>query len=1392
MNKSGKIYPMAMIYKKLFTFLFLPVFLFPQNQDKSTKFQIRQTEHNIKFERLSTEDGLASSRVAGILQDSQGFMWYATDDGLHKYDGYKFTVYRPETDDPHSISSVFCLSLYEDVNGYIWIGTYGAGLNKFDSHTGHFTRYFYNPDDSLSLSNNYITSISAIPADSGKIIWLGTYSGLSKLNLITNTVERFYLSSRNKDEDSKWANTYTDRSGTLWIAADSGLYKYDREIEKFDLFLKESPIKTMYEDNYGTLWIGKVLNGGLISFNKNSKKYNFYQCDPNNPLTLSSGFVSAIGEDEKGNLWIGTYNGLNLMNREKGTFTRFYNSENDLTSLSHNFIMAIYKSKNGPLWVSTRNGGLTKISYSLNKFSHFQLSTNYDNISGYQSVWPIYKDSTNNKNIVWLGTWGGGLYAYDLKNNTMEQFYYKDYIGANLIKSIYQDQVDKNKLWIGTFGTGIHLFDKNEKVFPNRLSRSAPRIIYSIAQDQSGNILVGSGRELFIFEPQLRKPIHVQDSESQKEIDMITALAEEKTGSVWLGTYGNGLKKLVYNIDTGGKIDKQFSYYHHIEGDSTSLSNNTIMCLYMDSRKNLWIGTKGGGLNKYNPQQDNFLHFIDDDGLPSNTILGILEDDSSNLWMCTLNGIAKYNPLTKTCRNYDVKDGLQGNEFNARAAYKDERGYMYFGGVNGFNMFHPDSISDNKHVPPIVITDFQIFNKSIEPGKDSPIQKNISLVNSITLTHDQDVFSFEFSALDFCSPDKNKYAYKMEGVDPYWVYTDAGRRFATYTKLSPGEYLFRVKGSNNDGIWNEQGTSIKIIITPPWWKTSWAYLLYLLIVVAVVYTLRQYDLRRQRLKNQLELEQMHSEKLTEVDRMKSRFFANISHEFRTPLTLILGPIEKWILKNLDHGLKQDLDIVKRNANRLLRLINQLLDLSTLEAGRMKLQAHKMDIVQFLRELTMSFDSLAEPRKIGLKFKSKIKSIDVFIDKEKFEKIILNLLSNAFKFTPDGGVVEVEISMNSNILQPPLSPFSKGEVKTSPLLRGDSGGYLNINEEHIKITISNTGPGIPADKIDKIFGRFYQLDDSFTREQEGTGIGLALTKELVELHHGKIAVESGKTENQGTIKHPPVSPLNRGESAPATLKKGDLNTTTFTIFVPLGKEHLKEDEIIDISVKEMHSPLAKRAKGLSQIPDEIIQIDDNQQTSKKQAPLILIVEDNIDMRRYISNSLIETYQIAEAEDGEKGFQLAVENIPDLIISDLMMPKMDGFALCRKIKEDQRTSHIPLILLTARAAKEDKMEGWETGADDYIVKPFDAELLSQRVKNLLEQRRKLRERFSREATFQIKEIANTPTDEVFLQKLNQTIEAHLRDETFTGEYLAQEIGMSRMQLYRKLKALTNQSL
>jgi len=540
------------------------------------------------------------------------------------------------------------------------------------------------------------------------------------------------------------------------------------------------------------------------------------------------------------------------LNKAEGSFTSFFNRQNDPTSLSHNYIQAIYKSKSGPLWISTRNGGVTKLSYSRNKFKHFQLSSTYDNISGYQSVWPIYKDTTNNKNILWLGTWGGGLVAYDIENSTQQQFYYKDYLPANYIKSIYQDQVDKNKIWIGTYGTGIHLFDKNEKIFPNKLSRSAPWFVYSIVQSQSNAVLVGSLRGLYIFDSINRTSYHVQDPEIQNESDMITDICEEKAGILWLGTYGKGLKKLVYNMDSNGEIDKRFSYFKHAEGDSNSLCNNSIMCLYIDSNKNLWLGTKGGGLNKYNQQQDNFFHFTEKDGLPSNTILGILEDDKSNLWMSTLNGIAKFNPVTKICRNYDVKDGLQGNEFNPRAAFKDDNGYMYFGGTNGFNIFHPDSISDNQNIPPVVITDFQLFNKSVQPGAESPIQKNISLVNTITLAHDQDVFAFEFAALDFCSPDKNKYAYKMDGVDPDWVYTDAERRFVTYTKLNPGEYTFRVKGSNNDGIWNEQGASIKIFITPPWWKTTWAYILYLLIVAAIVYSLRQYDLKRQRLKNQLE------------------------------------------------------------------------------------------------------------------------------------------------------------------------------------------------------------------------------------------------------------------------------------------------------------------------------------------------------------------------------------------------------------------------------------------------------------------------------------------------------------------------------------------------------------
>jgi signal transduction histidine kinase/DNA-binding response OmpR family regulator len=628
-------------------------------------------------------------------------------------------------------------------------------------------------------------------------------------------------------------------------------------------------------------------------------------------------------------------------------------------------------------------------------------------------------------------------------------------------------------------------------------------------------------------------------------------------------------------------------------------------------------------------------------------------------------------------------------------------------------------------LPQIALTGFSIFNESVSIGKNSPLKENIAVAEEIVLDHWQYDFSIEYAGLHFSDPTKNQYKYMLTNYDNDW--RDVGNSTsASYTNMSPGEYVFRVIGSNSDLVWNEEGTSIRIIILPPWWANTWAYIIYALIVLSIIYFTWRLQLKRIRLKHDYEMSKFEAEKMYEVDEMKSRFFANISHEFRTPLTMIFGPAKDIIEETNESKIKQYAGIIKRNASKLYNLVNQLLDISKLEAGRMTLETSEQNIIPLLKGLVLSFTSLAERKKITLQFNTIEENLNVYIDNDKVEKIVTNLLSNAFKFTPEGGNI-------------------------------DFTAVKMINE--VEMRIADNGVGIPKERIDKIFDRFYQVDGSHTRESEGTGIGLALTKELVELHKGKIKVESKEEEG-----------------------------TTFTVLLPLGKEHLKPEEIVEKEIQEETTETIEETELISEIESrkEKTDIDVLLDTDK---PLLLIVEDNSDVRKFIISHLEEDYRIQEAVDGEDGFEQALNHIPDLIISDVMMPKMDGFELCNKLKTDEKTSHIPIIMLTAKATSKDKIEGYETGVDDYIMKPFDAAELKVRIKNLIEIRRKLQEKFSAEDFVIPKQLSSV--DERFMNRVLQVINEHISEEEFGIEKLGNEAAMSRKHLHRKLKALTGKS-
>jgi signal transduction histidine kinase/ligand-binding sensor domain-containing protein/DNA-binding response OmpR family regulator len=1339
---------------------------------------------DLQFEHIATEDGLSSNSVWSIVEDKQGFMWFGTSKGLNRYDGYTFKVFTHDPNDSNSISDDYIMSLFADKSGYLWIGT-SNGLNRYDPQTERFSRYLRDEEDSLSISNNCINTIFK---DSKGNLWFGSEKGLNLYNRQSDTFTHFFFPGQ-LDSASFWWNNNTiraineNKNGTLLLGTSNDFLIFDPKTKEITTIPYVIPAKKRWpqvfsicKDRLSHFWIA-VAGDGVIEYNPENGKTRLYQKKIDDPFSYSGLASRCIYEDSKGLIWIGSLDhGLNIFDRATGKFIHSKQGGRGSGNLRGYIILSIYEDRQGNIWIGTYDYGINVSLKWKKPFKHY------------------VHDPQNPE----------GLYRGE-------------------VTGFYEDK--DNLLWMTHLHNCISIFDRNAEKFthligdPKNLDGMSPGGLYGIYEDKSGYLWLAITPDINRLNPKTGEFKHYRYSLSNPKSHAYTytlCCCEDGQGTMWFGTANAGLERL-------NNADETINRFCYDAADSTSISNNCIISLYLDKAGDFWIGTgnglcqlvydsggkekfiryqtdpdnpasiegrqvlafcedrsgrfwigTGGGLNLFNREQRSFKAFTVKYGLPDNAVLGIIEDDqgqadnqAGNLWLRTLRGIVKFNPETYQMRVYDEGDGLKNCnsiQEGLKAFYKTRNGEIYSGSTNSVAAFFPDSLKDNPDIPPIVLTDLKINYESVKNGTNSPLQRSLNATEVIKLAYFQNTLSFEFAALDYTSPKKNLYAYKLEGINSDWIYTNALRRFATYTNLDPGEYVFHVKGSNNDGIWNEEGTSLKIIITPPWWKTNWAYSFYLLLMVLAIYGAWRFQMNRIRMRHNLEMKQLHAEKLEEVDRMKSRFFANISHEFRTPLTLILGPISQMFSQTRSSNFRENLSMMKRNALRLQRLINQLLDLSKLEAGRMKLRVREENIVALLKCIVQAFESLAKLKNIQLVFQSDMQSIMGYIDREKLETIVNNLLSNAFKFTPEGGKVVVEIS---------LTPLS-----IPPLDKGGKAGGVGIH-------ITDTGTGIPPDRLPHIFDRFYQVDDSYSREpalldsssskkyqlgekyyptgQEGTGIGLALTKELVEFHKGEISVSS-------------------------QLGKG----TTFVIRLPIGKEAYSKDEMAETAAPLVPSLIDEEEKGSFETVDTEIQtITKSKKDTRKSLPILLVVEDNPDMRVYIRSNLESAYRIIEAVDGQEGFTKCAKVLPDLVISDVMMPKMGGFVLCAKLKTDHRTSHIPVILLTARAAGEDKIGGLETGADDYIIKPFDARELQVRVKNLIEQRRKLRERFRKEGILQPQEVAVTPTDQKFLQKVLEIVESHISDERFSVETFGKEIGMSRTLLYRKLQALTDYS-
>lgn len=1318
--------------------------------------QTYSTIDNIKFEQLS--EGLSEKSVTCMLQDQKGFMWFGTRNGLNRYDGVEFKIYEFVYGDSTSLGGNFINALVEDSLGNIWVGTLDAGLNLYDRKRDIFIRYQPNANDPTALSDAWISDLYQ---DSKNNLWIGTEK--EGLDLLEPGSKKFRHFKNDPGNNSSLSNNHVrvifdDAKSNLWIGTyGGGLDLFDRKQNKFIHHrhdpLDESTISSNYlyswlRDSDGNIWVGTREGLNLIVENETGYAFKRYKPNIKDPTGMIHNIVLSIAEDNLGRLWIGMENGaLTIYDRKTKTFSNFWPNPLDPTSIGSNSIWSVYKDKMGTIWIGARNRGINKWDQYHTKFIHHILPPSGGHKLANNDVLCFVEDEQGN---LWIGTDGGGLNYLDRKTNTYTHYVHDPNdpksLSSNSVISLELDSY--GDLWIGTWEGGLNRFDKKNGVFhhyyhdPNNPESLGSNYVFSIFEDSSRKLWVSAFYEgLDLYDRESDSFIHYRkDVNNPNAIghNRVFTMFEDSRKNMWIGTEGGGL----IHMQKGQNGEPTFTSYRYDVNDPSSLSSNLINAIYEDSRHNLWIGT-WAGLNKFDYQTKTFKAFRKEDGLADNVVYGIIEDGDGNFWVSTNQGISKFDPVAIKVENYNTADGLQAQEFIRGSFLKSKSGEFFFGGVNGFNSFYPNEILDNPNVPPVYITNFWIYNDLMKPGvANSPLKSNITETEEIILPYTQNEFSFEFAALNYSQAFKNRYAYYLEGYDKNWH--DAGtQRKASYAKVPPGEYTFRVKATNNDGVWNEKGVVLRIIVNPPWWKTWWAYSAYAMAAIALFLWYRQNLINRERLRNDLKLEHLQLTKMQEMDKLKSYFFANISHEFRTPLTLILSPIRDMVAGNFKGDIKKQYQMVIRNGERLLRLINQLLDLSKLGAGSMKLKTSSLDIVQFLKPIVSAFDSYAERSHLKFSFEHPAEPVMVYFDPDKFEKIITNLLSNAFKFTREG-----EIKLSVKVLGSLQKKLTPGQ---------------NSNN-FVEIAVMDSGAGIPQEYLNSIFDHFYQV--AHQSNSEGTGIGLSLTKELVELHKGKIFVES--VEGKGSI---------------------------FKVLLLLGRDHLKAAEIDESDGSIVVTN--KTIEGLEEVVPAGFTTPSSEHSSgdrnTEDLPRILIVEDNTDMRTYIRQSLEGHYQIFESSDGKDGIKKGMEVIPDLIISDVMMPGVDGVTLCKTVKNNIYTSHVPVILLTAKADLESKIEGLETGADEYLSKPFNSYELQVRARNLIRSREILRQRFteSKKLVLEPKEISITSLDEKFLKNVLHVIEKNIEDSEFRVETLGKELEMDSMAVYRKIKALTGQT-
>ena len=1244
-------------------------------------------------------------------------MWFGTASGLNRYDGYTFKVFRHRENDTSSLNDDFIVKIQEAPDNKFWIDT-RAGQCLFDPVSEKAILNTTGYCKKLSLPAAFVTDI--VKDKQGCYWFAQTGYGVTRYNPVTHTVKQF---KRQPDI----ADMTADNAGNIWIIYTDGLLEgYNTATEQLivsnaALFKRPEQLRyRLFADAENDLWVytDELPQGAFCYAVKNNHLIHYHRDAPGN--RLNNNLVTGIQQDNNGMIWITTdHGGVNLLNKRTGGIGYLENKPEDTKSISQNSINSVYRDNTGIIWLGTYKKGINYYHANIIKFPVYRHLLSDAHSLPFDDVNRFVEDDKGN---LWIGTNGGGLIYYDRSTGNYRTFKHSatdaNSISNDVIVSLCIDH--NKKLWIGSYYGGLDCYDGRQFIHykndPQNATSISDNSIWEIFEDAQQQLWIGTLRGgLNRFQPEIHGFYTYRKGNGSINSNYISALAEDQDGNLWVGTE-SGIS--VLNKKTGG-----FTYYQHNSKDKNSLGNNNVTALLKDSRGNMWVATRDG-LNFFDKTTHAFRHFSRTDGLSDNNILTLLEDSNHFLWLGTANGLScawvqyETNGTVKVqFRNYDERDGLQGREFNENAALKTKQGQLIFGGANGFNIISPEAISHNIVVPEVVLTDLRVFDKSLQPGEVINdrvlLQTAISEVKEITLKYHENIFSLEFAALNYSNPEKNQYAYKLEGFNNDWLTADGTHRTVTYTNLDPGKYTFRVKASNGDGVWNEKGTALLVTILPPFWRTVPAFIIYAILLGAILLAARRFIIQRAHFRFQLAQQKKEAERVHELDMLKLKFFTNVSHEFRTPLSLIMAPVEKMLNQSREPEQKKQYQLIYRNARRLLALVNQLLDFRKLEMRELRLYPSMGDIVSFVKEITCSFTDMAGAKHIHFNFTTSIESLQISFDPDKLERILFNLLSNAFKFTPEQGSIQVMIAREA---------------------------------QFVSIMVKDSGIGIPYEDQDKIFERFFQHDVPGSILNQGSGIGLAISKEFVRLHQGTISVASEPGKG-----------------------------TCFTVLLPVNSE-------INEPVISQDELLLEQA--MEEAPDVT-----GKTTRKK--PVVLIVDDNDDIRFYLKDNLRRNYTVYEAVNGAEGWEKTKQLQPDLIVSDVMMPVMDGMELCRTLKHDKQTSHIPVILLTARSAAEPRLEAFQAGANDYVTKPFSFEMLQSRIRNLLAQQEAMRKLFQKQVEVNPSEISITSVDEQFIRQAIETVEQHISDPAFSVEDMGRALHMSRVALYKKLLALTGKS-